>query len=86
MNDCRSVDESNLEESKSAGSDKEKKKTNNKPKKSHFQGKVTRANRSQSIRLKDHGVKLILKRMDTNFNLDEEASPLKGFIKNKTNH
>jgi len=49
-------------------------------------GKLSRAHRSQSIRLKDTCGRVHLLRMDTNFNLDEEASPLKGYIKNKTHN
>lgn len=36
--------------------------------------------------MKDTCGRVHLLRMDTNFNLDEEASPLKGYIKNKTHN
>lgn len=87
VQDCRSVDESNLEESKSAGSG-EKQKRGNIPKETNYgkgNGKICKDHRSHSIRIKkDAPGRSHLLRMDTNFNLDEESSPLKKYMKTKT--
>lgn len=89
VQDCRSVDESNLEESKSAGSG-EQQKRGNIPKETNYgkgNGKISRTLRSQSIRIKTNAPgRSHLLRMDTNFDLDEENSPLRKYMKTKTNN
>ena len=75
-------DEGNLEDSKSDGKNAPTK--NQKPKETTY-GKVTKTNRSQSIRYKKiQGNFQIHRHMELFFD-DEEQSPLKGIIKNKTN-
>lgn len=77
-------DEGNLEDSKSDGSQHGATNKNLKPRETTY-GKVTKTNRSQSIRYKKiQGDFQIARHMELFFD-DEEQSPLKGIVKNKTN-